>query len=62
MLPIAALFARKATDDLARSALPDAPQLPVDDPPRLAASTARPRRAPALCHGADRLEHRRVTA
>jgi hypothetical protein len=57
MLPIAAQFARQATQERARSALPEAPvHRRSDTRRRLAAPRGRRRLAAALRRSADRLE------
>lgn len=56
MLPIAAQFARRATHERARSALPDAPQIHVNEESRATTPRGRRRLAAALRRTADRLE------
>jgi len=56
MLPLAAQFARMATHERARSALPAAPVTPVRDQRRPTTPRGRRRLAAALRRTADRLE------
>jgi hypothetical protein len=56
MLPIAAQFAREATHEWARSALPEAPVTRVSTVRRATTTRGRRRLAAALRRSADRLE------
>jgi hypothetical protein len=56
MLPIAAEFARRATHERARSALPEAPVTRVSEERRATTMAGRRRLAAALRRTADRLE------